>query len=240
MRRAIPHTISTRYILIAILSFTIGSATIVQAAPGMPLFRLADGTDGSRVATIDADGDLQVKVKNAAATQSVSGTVNVGNLPTTQAVSGSVSVSNLPTTQAVSGSVSVSNLPATQPVSGTVNVANLPTTQQVTGTVAVSNLPGQVVATRANYRTAEATPGSTGEWAFGTPINLAYLNIHTYVFGGGCWATIHLSNGGTAVFDPHGGDLSVPFPIRVSVSKISWHNFNVVGDCSMGLTVIYD
>src|SRR5688572_22427480 len=100
-KRLVPRSLQARYLLVAALSFTIGSATIVQAAPGGAIFRLADATDDAKLAAVDSSGNLQVKVNNIPATQSVTGTVNVGNLPATQPVSGTVAVSNFPSQQQV-------------------------------------------------------------------------------------------------------------------------------------------
>lgn len=97
IHRLIPRSANLRYFLIAILAFSIGSATVVEAAPAIDLFRLADGTDATKVAAVDASGNLQVKVNNLPTTQAVSGTVNVGNLPATQPISGTVNIGNSPT-----------------------------------------------------------------------------------------------------------------------------------------------
>jgi hypothetical protein len=79
-----------QYVLIAVLAFALGSATVVQAvAPSgiLGTVQLADRTNTAHLAAIDADGNIGVKVSNLAATQTVSGTVSVSNFPTTQNVS---------------------------------------------------------------------------------------------------------------------------------------------------------
>lgn len=78
-KRLVPRSLKVRYAWIAILSFTIGSATVVEAAPTIAVFRLADGADATMLAAVDASGDQHVKVNNFPTTQAVSGTVTVGN-----------------------------------------------------------------------------------------------------------------------------------------------------------------
>jgi hypothetical protein len=83
------HVRTLQYVLIAVLAFTLGGATVVQAvAPSgiLGTVQLADRTDTTRLAAVDAAGNVQVKVNNLAATQAVSGTVSVSNFPTTQNV----------------------------------------------------------------------------------------------------------------------------------------------------------
>ena len=93
----VPRSSRIRYLLIAILAFTLGGTTVVEAAPTIALFRLADGTDSSKLAAVDASGNQQVKVNNFPASQAVS----VGNFPATQAVSGTVTVGNTTANPAV-------------------------------------------------------------------------------------------------------------------------------------------
>jgi hypothetical protein len=85
-----------RYTSIAVLAFTLGSASVVLAAGSgamqLPVFRIADATNPEHLAKVDATGNLQVSVSNQPATQQISGTVNVGNFPATQAVTGTVNV----------------------------------------------------------------------------------------------------------------------------------------------------
>jgi hypothetical protein len=104
----IPRARTLRYVVIAVVAFSLGGVMTVQAvAPSgiLGMVQIADRTDPTRLAAVDADGNVQVEVNNLAATQTVTGTVNVGNFPTTQAVNGTVNVGNFPTTQAVNGSV---------------------------------------------------------------------------------------------------------------------------------------
>ncbi len=97
-RRFVPRSAQARYLMIAALSFTLGSATIVQAAgPVTAIFRLADGTNAEQFAKVDAAGNVQVSVNNQPSTQQINGTVNVSNLPATQNVNvtgGSLAVSS--------------------------------------------------------------------------------------------------------------------------------------------------
>jgi hypothetical protein len=90
MRRLVPQFRTLQYVLIAVAAFALGGATVVQAtAPSgiLGTVQLADRTDTTRLAAVDANGNVGVKVNNFAATQTVSGTVSVSNFPTTQNVS---------------------------------------------------------------------------------------------------------------------------------------------------------
>jgi hypothetical protein len=106
-----------RYTAIAVVAFSVGSASVVLAASSgamqLPVFRLADGTNSEQLAKVDAAGNVQVSVNNQPSTQQISGTVSVSNFPATQGVS----VSNFPATQNVNvtgGSLDVSSSLATQ------------------------------------------------------------------------------------------------------------------------------
>jgi hypothetical protein len=83
-----------RYMVIGVLTFTLGSASAVFAASSgaltVPRFSLADGTNPDQLAKVDADGSVHVTVSNQPSTQQVSGTVSVNNFPATQNVSGTV------------------------------------------------------------------------------------------------------------------------------------------------------
>jgi hypothetical protein len=86
----VPRVRTLQYVLIAVVAFTLGGATVVQAvAPSgiLGTVQLADRTDTTHLAAVDAAGNVQVKVNNLAATQTVSGTVSVSNFPATQNVS---------------------------------------------------------------------------------------------------------------------------------------------------------
>jgi len=85
----IPRARTLQFVAIAVVAFSLGGATVVQAvAPSgiLGTIRLADRTDETRLAAVDADGNVQVKVNNLSATQQVSGTVSVSNFPSTQNV----------------------------------------------------------------------------------------------------------------------------------------------------------
>lgn len=104
----IPRVRTLRYVLIAVVAFSLGAATVVQAVPPggiLGIVQLADRTDSTRLAAVDAAGNVAVSVSNLPATQNVAGTVAVSNLPATQNVSGTVAISNFPATQQVAGSV---------------------------------------------------------------------------------------------------------------------------------------
>jgi hypothetical protein len=84
-----PTTGFWRYVLVAIFAFSIGGGAVAQAvAPSGILgnVRIADRTDDTRLAAVDADGNVGVKVSNFATTTQVNGTVAVSNFPTTQNV----------------------------------------------------------------------------------------------------------------------------------------------------------
>jgi len=80
-----------RYTAIAVMAFSVGSASVVLAAGSgamqLPTFRLADGTNPEQYAKVDAAGNVQVAVANQPSTQQVSGAVSVNNFPSTQNVS---------------------------------------------------------------------------------------------------------------------------------------------------------
>jgi len=85
-----------RNIIVGVIAFSVGGATVAQAVgPGgvMGVFRLADRTDDTHLAAVDASGNVAVSVSNFPSTQQVS----VSNFPATQ----QVSVANLPTNQQV-------------------------------------------------------------------------------------------------------------------------------------------
>ena len=88
--RAILRTRLFHYTAVAVIAFTIGSASVVLAASSgavqLPAFRLGDGTNPNQYAKVNADGSLEVSVSNQPSTQQVSGTVSVSNFPSTQNV----------------------------------------------------------------------------------------------------------------------------------------------------------
>lgn len=94
--RDLMRTRVARYTAVAVLAFTLGSATVVLAAGTgamqLPSFRIADGTTPDQFAKVDAAGNVQVSVNNQPTTQQISGTISVGNFPATQQVSGTVNV----------------------------------------------------------------------------------------------------------------------------------------------------
>jgi len=93
LHRVVPRSARMRYVLVAVVAFTLGSATIVEGAQVVSgIFRLADGTDGTRLAAVDQAGNVQVKV--------TSGTVGVSNFPSTQNVAGTVAASDANARQA--------------------------------------------------------------------------------------------------------------------------------------------
>jgi hypothetical protein len=109
-----PRVRTLQYVLIAVVAFSLGGATVVQAvAPSgiLGTVRLADRTDETRLAAVDADGNVQVKVNNLSATQQVSGTVSVSNFPATQNVNitgGTVSTRPSVATRTVRRAITVS------------------------------------------------------------------------------------------------------------------------------------
>ncbi len=114
-----------RYAIVAALAFTIGSATVVEAAPHLHLFSLADFTNPAQTAKVDAAGQVstmdagthsRLDVANGhlakldkltvdtngnlkvTGTSTVGGTVNVGNFPTDGSGNLRVLVVNSPVT----------------------------------------------------------------------------------------------------------------------------------------------
>ena len=95
---------SLRTIVVGVICLSIGGG-VAKATPPIDIFQLADGTNTTQLAKVDAAGNLAVSVSNLPATQNVAGTVAVSNLPTTQTVAGTVAVSNFPATQQIGGNV---------------------------------------------------------------------------------------------------------------------------------------
>lgn len=116
---------------------TIGGAQLVDAA-------------GTNKAAIDASGNLQAKINNFPATQTVSGSVSVSNFPATQPVSGSVSVSNFPATQNVNVTNANTNGQATMANSAPVVIASnqspVPVSQPVSSTGTITSVAGTITA----------------------------------------------------------------------------------------------
>jgi hypothetical protein len=84
----IPGVRTLRYVLVAVIAFSLGGAAVAQAvAPSgiLGTIRIADAANDTQLAKVDPAGNLQVKVTSAAATE-VSGTVSVSNFPATQNV----------------------------------------------------------------------------------------------------------------------------------------------------------
>ena len=74
-----------RPIIVGVIAFSVGGATVAQAVgPGglSGIFRLADRTDETHLAAVDASGNVAVSVSNFPTTQQVS----VSNLPANQQV----------------------------------------------------------------------------------------------------------------------------------------------------------
>ena len=95
---------SVRTILIWVICLSVGGG-VAKATPPIDIFQLADGTNPTQLAKVDAAGNLAVSVSNGPATQNVTGTVTVSNLPATQNVAGTVAVSNFPAAQQIAGNV---------------------------------------------------------------------------------------------------------------------------------------
>lgn len=78
-----------RAILIAVVLLSVGGG-VAKAAPPIDIFRLADATNATQLAKVDAAGNVAVSVSNLPATQNVAGTVAVSNFPATQQIAGNV------------------------------------------------------------------------------------------------------------------------------------------------------
>lgn len=74
------------YLVIAILMFGLGGG-VAKATPPIDIFRLADASDATHLAKVDASGSLATTVGNFPATQNVSGSVTVSALPARTIVS---------------------------------------------------------------------------------------------------------------------------------------------------------
>jgi hypothetical protein len=157
---------SLRSILIGVICLSVGGG-LAKAAPPIDIFQLADGTNTTQLAKVDAAGDLAVSVSNLPTTQNVAGTVTVSN--------GTVAVSNLPTTQNVAGAVAVSNFPATQQVAGSVGDARV-TTQIARDelTLDAGGIAGSDTKHTARYTQARVTAFSAVSCA--TPVTVRVLS----------------------------------------------------------------
>lgn len=174
--RRLARTRVIRYTTIAVLAFTLGSATVVLAASTgamqLPTFRLADGTNPDQVAKVDAAGNVHVSVNNLPGTQEISGTVSVGNFPTTQQVSGTVSVT------APSGRVILLGTNITAPTGNGNGPAGVDTSD-CRSLVGMARHPGN--ASDLTIRLVLENPDGSG---FGL-VNGTRAGIHTYYTVGG-------------------------------------------------------
>ena len=80
---------SLRTIVVGVICLSIGGG-VAKATPPIDIFQLADGTNTTQLAKVDAAGNLAVSVSNLPATQTVAGTVAVSNFPATQQIAGNV------------------------------------------------------------------------------------------------------------------------------------------------------
>ena len=80
---------SLRTIVVGVICLSIGGG-VAKATPPIDIFQLADGTNTTQLARVDAAGNLAVSVSNLPATQTVAGTVAVSNFPATQQIAGNV------------------------------------------------------------------------------------------------------------------------------------------------------
>ena len=225
---------SLRTILIGVICLSVGGG-IAKAAPPIDIFQLADGTNTTQLAKVDAAGNLAVSVSNLPATQTVAGTVAVSN--------GTVAVSNLPATQNVAGTVAVSNLPATQNVAGAVAVSNFPATQQIAGSVGDARVTSQIAfddlttdaggnAVSNLHSTAGYTQARVGALSFGSCATPLTVRVYTVAFNGPTFpfpiklgeGTTCANNGYSAAFDVPGTDLyfSVSGPANQVVLIATW------------------
>lgn len=62
--RLAPSSQILRYALVAAIAFSLGTSSVVMASKPIDLFRLADAVDATRVAMVDAAGNLNVAVSN--------------------------------------------------------------------------------------------------------------------------------------------------------------------------------
>lgn len=134
-----------RYIVIAVIAFTIGSATVAAAGPAISGF--VGLVDGNNTAAINTNRELSVTDSGSAAALQAANThlANIDSAEGRFAFDGGALRTAPQGTQTVSGVVNVASMPAlTIAGTPTVTVANLPATQQVTGTVNI----GGTIATR--------------------------------------------------------------------------------------------
>ena len=218
---------SLRTILIGVICLSVGGG-IAKAAPPIDIFQLADGTNTTQLAKVDAAGNVAVSVANLPATQTVAGTVAVSNLPATQNVAGSVAVSNLPATQNVAGAVAVSNFPATQQIAGSVGDA------RVTSQIALDDLTLDAVGNAVSdlHSTAGYTQARVGALSFGSCATPLTVRVYTVAFNGPTFpfpiklgeGTTCANNGYSAAFDVPGTDLyfSVSGPANQVVLIATW------------------
>ena len=210
---------SLRTILIGVICLSVGGG-IAKAAPPIDIFQLADGTNTTQLAKVDAAGNLAVSVSNLPATQTVAGTVAVSN--------GTVAVSNLPATQNVAGAVAVSNFPATQQIAGSVGDARV--TSQIALDDLTTDAGGNAVSNL--HSTAGYTQARVGALSFGSCATPLAVRVYTVAFNGPTFpfpiklgeGTTCANNGYSAAFDVPGTDLyfSVSGPANQVVLIATW------------------
>jgi len=113
-----------RYTVVAVLAFTLASATVVAAGPVVSGF--VGLIDGSNTAAINAGGELSVTDAGANTALSTAN-AHLANVDTASSRLSFDAAGNLKTAsqgaQSVSGTVNVGNFPATQNVSGAVGIS---------------------------------------------------------------------------------------------------------------------
>ena len=210
---------SVRTILIGVICLSVGGG-LAKAAPPIDIFQLADGTNTTQLAKVDAAGNIAVSVSNLPATQTVAGTVAVSN--------GTVAVSNLPATQNVAGAVAVSNFPATQQIAGSVGDARV--TSQIAFDDLTTDAGGNAVSNL--HSTAGYTQARVGALSFGSCATPLTVRVYTVAFNGPTFpfpiklgeGTTCANNGYSAAFDVPGTDLyfSVSGPANQVVLIATW------------------
>ena len=187
---------SLRTILVGVICLSVGGG-VAKATPPIDIFQLADGTNPTQLAKVDAAGNLAVSVSNGPATQNVTGTVTVSNLPATQNVAGTVAVSNFPAAQQIAGNVGDARV--------TSQIALDELTLNAQG-LALSNL----------HSTAGYTQARVGALSFGSCATPLTVRVYTVAFNGPTFpfpiklgeGTTCANNSYNAVFDMPATNLS--------------------------------
>jgi hypothetical protein len=218
-----------RYAVVAVVAFTVGSATVVTAATnGIPIgslfylpmvFGVAStpcrsdptGANTTCTAVVDSKGQLSVSDGDTHKSLNQLQFDASGNLKTTSQG-----------TSTISGTVSVSNFPATQ----NVNITG--------GTVSAT----QSVATTAFQKVVTIAAKHTGHDGF-NPINASFISVSVGLPG--MYLTFSGPLGRVLSVGPIKNEFSQSFTQRIPINSVEYNCYdNIVVNCVSAVTIIGD